>query len=127
VLISTVGEQIMPEVITYKVHSGNPKPGFEWTAYVVLPNGEYWGVRFNGSTEELAKSKAIALWTKEQERFKRFAADDGGPAYDSLADDEIDVSEKHDRRGAHFAGKAWLIHKVTRKKLGYRKKMLANI
>jgi hypothetical protein len=99
----------MPEVITYRVHSGNPKPGFEWSAYIVLPNGEYWAVRFNGSTEELAKSKAIALWTKEQERFKRFAEDED--------EEEIDVSAKHDRRGAHFSGKAWLIHKITREKI----------
>jgi hypothetical protein len=106
----------MPEVITYHVASGNPKPGFEWTAYVVLPNGEYWGVRFNGSTEELVKSKAVALWTKEQERFKRFADED---------EEEIDVSVKVDGRGRHFAGKAWLIHKITREKIRVPKEQVS--
>lgn len=105
----------MVEIITYHIVSGNPKPGFEWTAYVVLPNGEYWGVRFNGSTEELAKNKAIALWTKEQEKFKRFAADE--PEDDAIANPEeekataIDPWATPSGRGHHFAGKVWMRNK----------------
>ena len=104
------------EIITYHVVSGTPKPGFEWVAYVVLPNGEYWGVRFNGSTEELVRSKATRLWAKEQERFKRFAADIE-PEDNAIANPEEEKpvdpwANAPSGRGHHFAGKVWMRHET---------------
>lgn len=57
-------------VVTYNsVNQLNPD--YKWLAYIVLPNGEFWNVRFNGATEEIARSKALALWEKEKDKVLR--------------------------------------------------------
>ncbi len=104
------------EIITYKVHNGSVKPGFEWTAYVVLPNGEYWGVRFNGSTEELARSKAIALWTKERSRYEKDDLLDKPSAELGLGI-AVPTDPWSDNRGKHFAGKVWMRNGETLKRV----------
>jgi hypothetical protein len=95
----------MTEVVTY--YSANAKPSERWLAYAVLPDGNQWLVRFTGETEEVAKAKCIALYEAERAKRKAYAEDD----------EEVNLAEKHDARGAHFAGKAWLIHKITREKI----------
>lgn len=96
----------MTEVITY--HSSNAKPAEQWLAYVVLPDGNQWLVRFTGETEEIAKAKAIRLYESESSKMQQ-----------RNNDDEVYTQQigRADRRGHHFAGKAWLIHKITREKI----------
>src|SRR5690349_2755854 len=102
----------MTNVVTY--FSQNAKPAEQWLAYVVLPDGNQWLVRFTGETEEIAKGKAIRLYESERNRLvieKPMRHDD------SMTKDEEDEDITTDRRGQHFKGKAWLIHKVTRQKI----------
>jgi hypothetical protein len=88
----------MTNIVTY--HSLNAKSSEQWLAYVVLPDGNQWLVRFTGETEEIAKAKAVRLY--ESECSKR----------------PTDLDEDFvDGRGQHFKGKAWLIHKITREKI----------
>jgi len=87
------------EIVTY--HSTNAKLENAWIAHVVLPNGEYWGVRFCGSSEEIVKVKATQLWASESQKYR---ATDVGIV-------------KTDNRGLHFAGKAWMINKTLNKKI----------
>ena len=96
----------MTKIVTY--YSSQAKEHERWLAYAVLPDGNQWLVRFTGSTEEIARSKCERLY--ESERAK-YAARNNSEA------DDVDLSQSIDRRGSHFAGKAWLIHKVTRVKI----------
>lgn len=103
-------------IVTY--HSTNAKPNEAWLAYVVLPNGEQWLVRCTGHSELEAKTKAQVLWDREQKKYR---------AHNDLVDAEAgDVKVVHNHgtpnsfsvapsgRGAHFAGKVWVIHQTTR-------------
>src|ERR1700761_7688715 len=63
--VSTIDET---DVVTYKSENA-PLEGLLWLAFVILPNGKYWDVRFSGATEEEAKQKAIALWNSEQSKY----------------------------------------------------------
>lgn len=97
----------MIEVVTY--YSANAKPNEVWLAYVVLPDGNQWLVRFTGQTEAIAREKAVQLYAAERTKFEaRINAEE---------DVIVDVSKHQDGRGHHFAGKAWLIHKITRVKI----------
>src|SRR5216684_3520835 len=91
------------EIITYQT-SNNVNPDMEWLAYIVLPNGEYWGVRFNGPTEEIARNKAIALWNKEREKNERHGL---VPALLNKQQ-EIDPWAVPSYGLHHFAGKVWM-------------------
>ena len=125
----------MTNVATYQNISNNVSEDQRWLAYIVLPTGDFWHVRFNGPTEEIARSKAIALWTKENAKWDRLGLnrqqeeverhmvlDDGGPAYDvfdPICDDAKTVmnavvvdpwTKEPVGRGHHFAGKVWMRH-----------------
>ena len=124
----------MTNVATYQNISNNVSEDQRWLAYIVLPTGDFWHVRFNGPTEEIARSKAIALWTKETAKWERLGLnttvhgdaaimnDDGGPAYDvfdPICDDAKTVmnavvvdpwTKEPVGRGHHFAGKVWMRH-----------------
>lgn len=94
----------MTSIVTY--HSTNAKPNEAWLAYVVLPSGEQWLVRFAASTEAAAAEAAKARWESEQKRYAPVSA-----VYDdSFAKDAAIING----RGAHFAGKLWVIHQTTR-------------
>lgn len=56
----------MTEVTAYN----NPNaPAYrQWIAYVVLDNGNLWGVYAIGATEEAAKVKIQTLWESERQR-----------------------------------------------------------
>ena len=110
-----------PNVITYK--SDTASGDMVYLAYVVLPNGEYWNVRFNGATEEIARSKAIALWNRENEKWNRLGLVPGG--IDLLADNACDDAKTVANatvndpwtgepvgRGKHFIGKVWMRHET---------------
>lgn len=83
------------------------KPREAWLAYVVLPSGEQWLVRFAASTESAAIEAAKARWESEQRRYQK---------HNETA--ELMVSEAvvahASGRGARFAGKLWVIHQTTR-------------
>ncbi len=90
------------DVVTY--HSENcARTELAWVAYVVLPNGEYWGVRFNGATEEIARTKAIATWNAEREKYKKLE-----PLVTNSWD-SVPEQKQH-----HFANKIWMRHKQDR-------------
>lgn len=111
-------------IVTY--HSTNAKPHEAWLAYVVLPSGEQWLVRFHGATEQQAIDAAKARWESEQ---RRYGYDkDGLPLrpgqsyapvkkYNELAtvDDQSALTKQG--RGSHaaalFAGKVWVINRTT--------------
>src|ERR1700688_468268 len=98
-------------IATY--HSINAKPHEAWLAYVVLASGEQLLVRCTGHTELEARTKAQALWDKEQKRYRshnELASVSGSsptPAPLSAA------SFKSDGRGQAFAGKVWVINRET--------------
>ena len=96
-------------IVTY--HSANAKPEKAWVAYIVLLNGNYWGVRFDGPNEQYVIDKARAQWEVERKRVM------DSPINDIDGEDEEEVDEKPTGRGSHFVGKAWLIHTVTREKI----------
>lgn len=89
----------MTAVVTY--HSANAKPHEAWLAYVVMPDGNQWSVRFAGSTEEEASNRAIALWESERAKCNSEPEDPWANA----------------GRGAHFLGKTWLINVASREKI----------
>lgn len=102
----------MTDIVTY--YSANAKPHERWLAYAVLPNGSQWLVRCTGETEEVAKTKAVALYEREKERV--------GKRY--LEQDEPDLKSVHDAsdnpwetaKQHHLAGKVWVINEITREK-----------
>ncbi len=98
----------MVDVVTYSSVNANPKE--RWMAYIVLPNGSLWLVRFVGETEQIAKDKAIRLWEAERAKVSAQPINDGFAA-------KAEWPKPADGRGSHFAGKAWLIHKETREKI----------
>lgn len=95
----------MTKVVTYESKNvSNPKE--RWTAYAVLPSGELWLVRCCGETEEIAKSKALALYESEREKWE---AREGA----AKPKNEPAVKSEGLGRGAHFLGKVWMINKTT--------------
>lgn len=111
----------MIETITY--YSTNEKVSREmaWLAFIVLPNGKLWDVRFSGATEEEAKQKAIELWESERAKVSQTPLEhkpcvkSAQPLPDSSWDEKptpIDpwASEKQH----HRAGKVWMRHKENR-------------
>jgi hypothetical protein len=87
-----------------------------WLAYVVLPTGDFWHVRFNGATEEVARSKAVALWTKVNEKWSKLGLNrqediepETNEAWNQPAPDPWATPSG---RGAHFVGTVWMKHPV---------------
>ncbi len=107
----------MIEIVTY--HSTNAKPEAAWTAFIVLPNGDYWGVRFSGATEEIAKAKAIRLWTSERERYGLNPEPTElkscvNPWADLPSQPKPEKLTSGLGRGSHLRGKVWMRHKQSR-------------
>ena len=110
----------MTNVATYQNISNNVSEDQRWLAYIVLPSGDFWHVRFNGPTEEIARSKAIALWTKENAKWERLGLNKSEPEdiEPIQADPWLDSQYGYDQatvqapsgRGHHFAGKVWMRH-----------------
>lgn len=89
-------------VVTYRSENA-AREELVWAAFVVLPNGDYWGVRFNGRTEAEAIDRAIQLWNNEKAKWSKRQ-----PENDPWADVK---AEQH-----HLANKVWMIHSETREK-----------
>ena len=97
----------MTNVATYQNISNNVSEDQRWLAYIVLPTGDFWHVRFNGATEEVAREKAIALWTKENAKWERLGLNTLAPEEED--DGHVDPwSVPASGRGHHFAGKVWM-------------------
>ena len=56
----------MTEVTAY--HNPNAPVHRRWIAYVVMDNGNLWGVYAIGATEECARAKIANLWESEHAR-----------------------------------------------------------
>lgn len=95
------------DVVTYRSENA-AREDLIWTAYVVLPNGEYWGVRFNGATEEIVKTKAISLWNSERAKFSK------NPVGYIKKEKDFDPWANNGEKQHHFVGKVWMRHKETR-------------
>ena len=106
----------MTNVATYQNISNNVSEDQRWLAYIILPTGDFWHVRFNGATEEIARSKAIALWTKENAKWERLGlnkqAEEESEPVATQADPWASVG-----RGHHFAGKVWMRNGETLKRV----------
>ena len=99
--VSTIDET---DVVTYKSENA-PLEGLLWLAFVILPNGKYWDVRFSGATEAEAVQKAVTLWNSEK---ARCGITHSAPAPDPWAD-----VPSASGRGAHFVGTVWMKNKAT--------------
>lgn len=78
-----------------------------WIAYVVLSNGQLWGVYATASTEGAAKEKIGNLWESEKAKIKPL----GNEAH------TVEMpTEWGDKREHHLAGLVWIINKATREK-----------
>lgn len=109
----------MIKIATFTNNDEFCAPELRALAFIVLPNGEYWGVRFSGATEEMARTKAISLWTSEQQKVNSQPLDKS-PCADPWADVGGDnLSDKKFTsdlgRGSHLRGKTWMRHEETRK------------
>ena len=100
----------MTNVATYQNISNNVSEDQRWLAYIVLLNGDFWHVRFNGATEEVARTKAIALWTKENAKWDRLKlnANSEPEPEELVAASQYADPWASDGRGKHFAGKVWM-------------------
>lgn len=102
----------------------------QWIAYVVLDNGNLWGVYAVGATEEAAKTKIQILWERERERVNRNPSGFNGATFSAPASSTSPQPEtplandpwagvkstpfeapKH-----HLAGMVWVINKLSREK-----------
>jgi hypothetical protein len=108
----------MMNIITYQ--STNPHDvDYTWLAYIILPNGQFWNVRFNGATEDIARSRVAKLWEKESNKVLARLQANPMPTDDHLfiksAEPSSDSAQDEKRtselgRGAHFIGKIWMRH-----------------
>ncbi len=100
------------QIVTY--YSSNAKSFEAWLAYIVLPTGEQWLVRFHGKTEQEAIDKAKFRWESEQKRYQSEPIEDSLPDHAGAYGTEAMV--KVDGRGAHLramVGKLWVINRAT--------------
>ena len=92
-------------VVTYKSENA-ATTNLTWLAFVVLPSGKLWDVRFSGATEAEAVQKAVTLWNSEK---ARCGITHSAPAPDDPWADVPSASG----RGAHFVGTVWMKNKAT--------------
>ena len=111
----------MTNVATYYNISDNVPEDQHFFAYIILPSGDFWHVRFNGSTEEVAREKAISRWTKENAKWERLGLNKAPDIIENYKhDDEVPLDGEPlatkdpwavpSGRGHHFAGKVWMRH-----------------
>ena len=105
----------MTDVVLYQLESfPNPlaKAPARYIAYVVLPDGNLWGVRFEGSEANIVTANAIAFYEAEKVKQERIRGS---------SDDEVmnfkPSTTKTDMRGAHFVGKTWMVNHTTKQKI----------
>lgn len=84
------------DVVTY-FSANAPHEDLQWTAYVVLSNGEYWGVRFSSSNEEAVIAKAVSFFNSEKAKVK---------APDPWSEIKAEVIKSNH----HIANKVWMRH-----------------
>ena len=82
-----------PNIVTYSNPNATPK----CVGYVVLPSGEYWGVRFDGQTEEVVRVKALRVWAQEQAKWAKL---------------EPETVATPRKSAHHFVGKVWMINRI---------------
>lgn len=89
----------MTDVVTYQAHITHGFKAPPWLAYIVLPDGSLWGVRFEGATEEAVRANAIALYEKEKAKW-----------HTSDNKTETVTHEHTNARGQHLVGTVCMIN-----------------
>ena|ERR1700761_4810970 len=101
-----------PEVTVYKLYSGNAV--WQFIAFVVLPSGKLWDVRFSGATEAEAVQKAVTLWNSEKARIEsRSEIVVCGITHSAPAPDPWADVPSASGRGSKFVGTVWMKNKTT--------------
>jgi len=111
----------MTEVTAY--HNPNAPIERQWIAYVVMDNGNLWGVYSVGDTEECARAKIANLWESEHARPlgliprlrdhkpEVFLEPPSLPASWGEIAPEVKTNREHATKGM-----VWLVHKFNRTK-----------
>lgn len=108
---NSFGEGKMNDIVRYVTYSSdNADENYKWLCYVVLPNGDYWGVRFSDATEEIARTKAISTWNSEREKWAKREPDLLTDAFQVAAGNNDPWAPKQH----HLANKVWMRHKEAR-------------
>lgn len=105
----------MVDTVTYS--SDNAPSKEKWMAYVVLPNGSLWMVRFTGETEQIAKDKAIRLYESERAKVPAQPINESAP---------VNNGWPSAPSGHHLAGKRWIMNAASREKLRIEEAEAAN-
>lgn len=92
--------------VTY--YSINVNPAEAWLAFIILSDGSRLNIVFSADTEQKAVEKAVNFYETEKNKQKAIVGS---------SKPEEDTEASKSGRGQHFAGKAWLIHEVTRQKI----------
>jgi hypothetical protein len=100
-----------PNVITY--HSVNPDALTPWVAYIVLDNGEYWGVRFSEDTEEAVIDAALNRWKIEKAKGERLSPSAPVTPSAKLPSVRTKLSTTPSPEATGLAGKVWMLNRVT--------------
>lgn len=74
-----------------------------WAVTAFMPNGDKAHIIAFGPTEEFARNKIVGLIERELARYSKTVPSE-------------EISRPVTGRGAHFIGKTWVIHNVTREK-----------
>jgi hypothetical protein len=104
-----------PNVITY--HSVNPDALTPWVAYIVLENGEYWGVRFSEHTEEAVIDAALNRWKIEKAKGERLSPSAPVtptaklPAMRTKPSTNLSTTPSPEATG--LAGKVWMLNRTS--------------
>jgi hypothetical protein len=98
----------MIEVTAY--HNPNAPIHRQWIAYVVMDNGNLWGVYATATLEWQAKEKIRDLWESERQKVARMPRDNNPWASETALLPDQPEGEKTSGRGSHTAGLKWVIN-----------------
>lgn len=101
----------MTEVTAY--HNPNAPIHRQWIAYVVMDNGNLWGVYATAALEWQAKEKIKSLWESERQKVARINSQPAGLTFQTAPLPNQLSPEKTSGRGSHTAGLKWVINPKT--------------
>ncbi len=106
-----------PEVKIISYFSEEPiAPNMAWLAYVILPSGKMWDVRFNGSTKEAAIESAKRLYLSELARFKTNREDIENDKVKPVARGKKAPRSLPSVKKSRGKGQIWVVNRKTGKR-----------